>query len=48
MELVFRANLHIPPQLNTAAFVPAILSFLAFVAISSIRLILHFSRTQDH
>jgi uncharacterized membrane protein len=48
MELVFRANWHTPPQLNIAAFVPAILSFLAFVAISSIRLILHFSRTQDH
>jgi hypothetical protein len=48
MELVLRANLHTPPQLNTAAFVPAILSFIAFVAISIIRLILHFSRAQDH
>jgi uncharacterized membrane protein len=48
MELVFRANLHTPSQLNTAAFVPAILSFLAFVAISILRLILHFSRAQDH
>ncbi|HXN53130.1 MAG TPA: hypothetical protein VN943_14455 [Candidatus Acidoferrum sp.] len=44
MELVFRANLRTPPQLNTAAFVPAILSFLAFVAISIIRLITHFSK----
>jgi hypothetical protein len=48
MELVLRANLHTPPQLNTAAFVPAILSFIALVAISIIRLILHFSRAQDH
>ena len=47
MELVFRANLHTPPQLNTAAFVPAILVFVAFIAISIIRLILHFSRAQD-
>jgi hypothetical protein len=36
--VVFRANLHTPPQLNTAAFVPAIPSFLGFVAISIIRL----------
>jgi hypothetical protein len=44
MELVFRANLHAPPQLNTAAFVPALLAFLCFTAAWIIRLVFHFSR----
>ena len=44
MELVFRAKLHTPPQLNTAAFVPAILTFLGFTAVWIIRLVFHFSR----
>jgi len=46
MELVFRANLHSPPQLNTAAFVPAILTFLGFTAVWIIRLVFHFSRME--
>jgi len=45
MELVFRANLHSPPQLNTAAFVPAILTFLGFTAMWIIHLAFHFSRS---
>jgi len=45
MELVFRANLRTPPRLNNAAFVPALLAFLAFSTIWTIRLVFHFSRT---
>jgi uncharacterized membrane protein len=45
MELVFRANLQKPPQLNTAVFVPALLGFLAFSTTWTIRLVLHFFRT---
>jgi uncharacterized membrane protein len=45
MELVFRANLHTPPQFNNAAFVPALLVFVAFDTMAVLRLILHFSRT---
>jgi uncharacterized membrane protein len=45
MELVFRANLHTPSQLNTAAFVPALLAFLAFTTIWTLRLILRYSRS---
>jgi uncharacterized membrane protein len=48
MELVFRANLHTPPQLNNAAFVPALLVFVAFDTMLVLRLILHFSKTQDN
>lgn len=44
MELVFRANLQTPPRLNMAAFVPALLAFVAFDTIAVLRLILHFSR----
>jgi uncharacterized membrane protein len=47
MELVFRANLHTPPQLNTAAFVPALLAFLAFSTSWTIRLVFHFFRTEN-
>jgi uncharacterized membrane protein len=46
MELVFRANLHSPPQLNMAAFVPALLAFVAFDTVAILRLILHFSKIQ--
>lgn len=45
-ELVFRANLAFPHQLNTTAFVTALFTFLAFVVIWVVRLIVHFSRTQ--
>ncbi len=47
MELVFRANLHTPPQLNTAVFVPALLAFLAFSTTWTIRLVFHFFRTEN-
>jgi len=43
-ELVFRANLVFPHQLNTTAFVAVLFAFLAFVMIWAVRLILHFSR----
>jgi len=46
MELVFRPNLHTPPQLNTAAFVPALLAFLAFSTAWTLRLVFHFSRME--
>ena len=48
MELAFRANLRTPPQFDNAAFVPALLAFVAFDTMLVIRLILHFSRTPDH
>ena len=44
MELVYRANLQTPPRLNVAAFVPALLAFVAFDTVAILRLILHFSR----
>ncbi len=47
MELVFRANLHTPPQLNTAAFVPALVAFLAFSTVWTIRPVFHFYRTDN-
>jgi uncharacterized membrane protein len=47
MELVFRANLQSPPQLNMAAFMPALLGFVAFDTIAILRLILHFSNIQN-
>ena len=47
MELVFRANLHTPPQFNNAAFILALLAFVAFDTTLVIRVILHFSRTPD-
>lgn len=47
MELVSRANLRKPPQLDTSAFVPAILAFLAFVVAWGIHLARHFSRPRD-
>jgi hypothetical protein len=46
MELVFRANLQTPPRLNMAAFVPALLAFVAFDTVAILRLILHFSKIQ--
>jgi uncharacterized membrane protein len=45
-ELVFRANLAAPHSLNTTAFVAAMAVFLTFVVVWTIRLILHFSKTQ--
>ncbi len=47
MELVFRANLQTPPRLNTAAFIPALLTFVAFSAMWSIRFVLRFSRSPN-
>jgi uncharacterized membrane protein len=47
MELVFRANLRTPPQFNNAAFVPALLAFVALDTTLVLRLILHFSKTPD-
>ncbi len=44
MELAFRANLLNPPRLNLAAFVPALMAFLVFMGISTIRLVVRFSR----
>lgn len=47
MELAFRANLHTPPQLNTAAFVPALLAFLVFSTTWTIRLLFHFFKAES-
>ena len=44
MELVFRANLRQPPQLNSAAFITGLVAFLLFTFISTIRLITHFAK----
>src|ERR1043166_6835628 len=44
MELVFRANLRQPPQLNSAAFIAALVAFLLFSTISTIRLITRFAK----
>jgi uncharacterized membrane protein len=44
MELVFRANLHKPPQFDLGVFLPALLAFVAFDTIAILRLILHFSK----
>jgi uncharacterized membrane protein len=46
MGLVFRANLHTPPQFDNSAFVPALLAFFVFDSIAILRLILHFSRPE--
>jgi uncharacterized membrane protein len=46
MELAFRANLGTPPRLDNSAFVPALLLFLAFVAVWGLRFAVHFSRTE--
>jgi hypothetical protein len=48
MELAFRANLHTPPQFNNAAFVPALLAFVAFDTMLVLCLILHFARTPSN
>jgi len=48
MELAFRANLHTPPQFNNAAFVPALLAFVALDTMLVLRLILHFARTPSN
>jgi len=45
-DLVFRANLVKPQQLNTTAFLTALFTFLGFVLIWTIRLIVHFSRIE--
>jgi uncharacterized membrane protein len=47
MELVFRANLHTPPQFDNTAFIPALLAFIAFDTIAILRLILHFSKIRE-
>jgi uncharacterized membrane protein len=47
MELVFRANLQTPPRLNNAAFVPALVAFIAFSTIWTLRFVLHFYRTEN-
>jgi len=47
MELVFRANLQRPPQLNMTAFMPALVGFLVFDSIAILRLVLHFSKIQE-
>jgi hypothetical protein len=44
MELAFRANLQTPPRFNNAAFVPALLVFIAFDMFALLRLIFHFSK----
>jgi hypothetical protein len=44
MELAFRANLLRPPRLNSAAFVPALVVFLVFVGIFTVRLVARFSK----
>lgn len=46
-ELVFRANLTTPRQLNTTAFVTALFLFLGFTAVWTIRLIRRFARTPE-
>ena len=46
MELVFRANLQTPPRLNTAAFIPALIAFVAVSAAWTARFVFHFSRTE--
>lgn len=43
-DLVYRANLTHPRQLNSGAFVTAMIAFLGFVAIWTVRLIVHFSK----
>ena len=47
MELVFRANLQRPPRLNNAAFIPALIAFIAFSTIWTIRFVVHFYRTDN-
>jgi uncharacterized membrane protein len=44
-ELVFRANLTSPRQLNSTAFTLAMAAFLIFVAVWTVRMIGHFSKT---
>jgi uncharacterized membrane protein len=46
-ELVFRANLASPRRLNGTAFTIAMLTFLAFVAIWTLRLIGHFAKREN-
>lgn len=45
MQLVFRANLQQPPQLDNASFIAALVAFLLFVAVSTIRLVTHFAKS---
>lgn len=47
MELVFRANLQPRPQLDMAAFVPALLAFVVFDTIAILTMILHFAKTKS-
>lgn len=44
-ELVFRANLTTPRQLNATAFVTALFLFLGFTAVWTVRLIAKFAKT---
>jgi hypothetical protein len=41
MELTFRANLNTPHHLNNTAFIAALVTFLAFTAVWTIRLMVH-------
>lgn len=47
MELAFRANLQAPPHFNNAAFVPALVAFVAFDTVGLILLFLHFAKPKD-
>ncbi|HLZ93551.1 MAG TPA: hypothetical protein VKQ28_17735 [Candidatus Acidoferrum sp.] len=44
MELVFRANLQSPPRLNSAALAPGVVVFLMFASLSTVRLVMRFTR----
>ena len=44
MELVFRANLQRPPRLNSTAFIAALVGFLLYAMISTLRLIVRFAK----
>jgi uncharacterized membrane protein len=46
-ELVFRANLSSPGQLNSTAFTLALAAFLLFVAVWTVRVIGHFAKTPN-
>ena len=44
MQLVFRANLQHPPHLDNPSFIAALVAFLGFTVVSTIRLITHFAK----
>ena len=43
-ELVFRANLNTPRRLNSTAFTMALMAFLAFVLVWTVRMVMRFSK----